>query len=234
MLEQIKNDNYILEMYKKIEIYEDYHSAPAFHSKVHAFNVSKLIKKILSLTTSTIQLIEDAAIAGLLHDLGCYLGKENHEKRSYEIAKKYMEENRIILRYHNEVLQAIRNHRNDFYSNNPILRALVLSDKLDITKERISKFAINIIGMRQLQHIYDVVVDLQNGIFIVNFLADENIDINELLEEYSFMKKVFLSIEAYANYINLDYIIKINNLCLEEYYEKRFRGKLLEKTIKNI
>lgn len=234
MLEKIKNDNYILEMYKKIEIYEKDHCAPAYHSKVHAFNVSKLIKKILSLTTSNFQLIEDAEIAGLLHDLGCYKGKENHEKRSYEIAKKYMEENRIILQYHNEVLEAIKNHRNDFYSNNPILRVLVLSDKLDITQERISKFGMNIIGMRQLQHIYDVVVDLQNDIFIVNFLTDENIDINELLEEYSFMKKVFLSIKAYANYINLDYIIKINNLCLEEYYEKGFRVKLLEKTIKNV
>lgn len=234
MFEQIKNDNYILEMYKKIEIYENDHYAPAYHSKVHAFNVSKLIKKILSLTTNNLQLIEDAAIAGLLHDLGCYNGKENHEKRSYEIAKKYMDENRIILQYHNEILEAIKKHRNDFYSNNPILRALVLSDKLDITKERISKFGMNIIGMRQLQHIYDVVVDLQNDIFIVNFLTDENIDINELLEEYSFMKKVFLSIKAYANYINLDYIIKINNLCLKEYYEKGFGVKLLEKTIKNV
>ena len=234
MLEQKRNDNYILEMYKKIEIYENDHYAPAYHSKVHAFNVTKLIKEILSLTTSNLQLIENAEIAGLLHDLGCYKGKEDHEKRSYEIAKKYLEENRIILKYHNEVLQAIRNHRNDFCSNNLILRALVLSDKLDITKERISKFGMDIIGMRQLQHIYDVVVDLQNDIFIVNFLTDENIDINELLEKYSFMKKVFLSIKAYANFINLDYMIKINNKCLEEYYEKGFRGKLLEKAIKNI
>ena len=138
---------------------------------------------------------------------------EENQNLAYEIAKKYLEENKIILKYHNEVLQAIRNHRNDFCSNNLILRALVLSDKLDITKERISKFGMDIIGMRQLQHIYDVVVDLQNDIFIVNFLTDENIDINELLEEYSFMKKVFLSIKAYANFINLDYMIKINNKC---------------------
>lgn len=234
MYEQIKSDNYILEIYKKIEKYENNHCALAYHGITHAFNVSNLLKKILSLTNSNPQIIENAMIAGLLHDLGCYMGKEDHEIRSYEIAKKYIKENNIILKYHDEILQAIKNHRNDFSSNNPILRALVLSDKLDITKERISKFGINIIGMRQLQHIYDVVVDLQNDIFIVNFLTDENIDIKELLEEYPFMKKVFLSIKAYANYINLDYIIKINNLCLEEYYEKGFRVKLLEKTIKNI
>ena len=234
MYEQIKSDNYILEIYKKIEKYENNHCALAYHGITHAFNVSNLLKKILSLTNSNPQIIENAMIAGLLHDLGCYMGKEDHEIRSYEIAKKYIKENNIILKYHDEILQAIKNHRNDFSSNNPILRALVLSDKLDITKNRISKFGLNIIGMRQLQYIYDVIVNIKNNVFSVEFLANKNININELLEEYLFMKKVFLSIKAYASYLNLAYTIKINNLSLEEYYEKGFGIKILEKTTKNI
>ncbi len=214
MYNKILNDNYILELYKLIEKYEEENNAPAYHGKNHAINVSKYIEMILTKLGYDQEIIEDAKIAGLLHDLGCNLGKEDHELRSYDIAKEYIKSRRIKLKNKKMVLEAIKNHRNNFESDNIITRVLVLSDKLDIKADRVAPNGYNLIGMRQYQYINDINISIENGIFKVNFVIDEQANIYELTNFY-FTKKVIDSIIAFAKNQNLNFCIYINNQILE-------------------
>ncbi len=112
------------------------------------------------------------------------------------------------------VLEAIKNHRNNFESDNIITRVLVLSDKLDIKADRVAPNGYNLIGMRQYQYINDINISIENGIFKVNFVIDEQANIYELTNFY-FTKKVIDSIIAFAKNQNLNFCIYINNQILE-------------------
>lgn len=214
MYNKILNDDYILEIYKQIEKYEEENNSPAYHGRNHAINVSKYIEAILIKLDYDREIIEEAKVAGLLHDLGCYLGKEDHELRSYNIAKEYIKSRRIKLKNKKMVLEAIKNHRNNFESDNIITRVLVLADKLDIKADRVAPNGYNLIGMRQYQYINDINISIENGIFKVNFVIDEQANIYELTNFY-FTKKVIDSIIAFAKIQNLNFCIYINNQILE-------------------
>lgn len=65
---------------------------------------------------------------------------------------------------------------------------LIISDKLDITKQRLANEGYNVIGMRQLQYIEDVVITFSDSDFIVNFLITDELNFQELFDFY-FKKK---------------------------------------------
>ena len=210
LYEEILNDLYINELYDNIEKYENNNESWANHSKKHALNVSIIIEKLLLLSKSNKKTIETAKIAALLHDLGCVNGKDKHEIRGYEIAKEYLSKKEISTYRKKEILNAIKNHRNCLNSDNHILNALVLSDKLDITKDRVLKAGYNIKGMRQLINIDDIKITKNGKILKINFITSKNIDLKELNEFY-FMDKVYKSIKNYANYYNWFYQICFND-----------------------
>lgn len=87
--------------------------------------------------------------------------------------------------------------------------ALIISDKLDITNERLAKEGYKVPGMRQLQFINSIKVSFQDEFFIVNFITDEKFDLLEL-QDFYFMKKVLKSIEAFSQKIDHNYVIKLN------------------------
>lgn len=214
MFDKILNDSYILNMYEYIKKYEEVNNAPAYHGKNHAVNVSTYIETILTKLGYSQELIEDAKVAALLHDLGCCLGKENHEIRSYNMARDYIEANNIKLENKEMVLEAIKDHRNNFTSNNIITRVLVMSDKLDIKKDRVAPEGYKLPGMRQYQYISDIEITIENDVFSVNFIIDNDADLDELSNFY-FTKKVFDSVSSFANSQGLDYCIYINNQVIE-------------------
>ena len=218
MVERILNDICINDYYRMIIDFENEHKAPAYHGRNHAVNVCNLVEKILKLTPTDKNLIEDAMVAALLHDLGCYLGKDNHEVRSHDIAKSYLESNNIPIHNKELLLEAIKKHRNNFSTKNAIIRALILADKLDITCDRVTNCGKNIPGMRQLQYIKKIELDLEKNIFKVRFIADKEMNINELLNFY-FFKKVISSIESYSEFIGKKYNIYINDEIIGEIYE---------------
>ena len=214
MYNEILNDDYILNIYKRIEKYEEDNKASAYHGKNHAINVSTYIELILKKLGYNHELIEEAKVAGLLHDLGCCLGKENHEIRSYSMAKEYLDNRNIELNNKDMVLEAIKDHRNNFTSNNIITRSLVLSDKLDIKRDRVAPEGYKIPGMRQYQYINDIEIDVEDGTFIVNFIIDAAADLDELINFY-FTKKVFDSISSFSESQGLEYCVYMNNLVVE-------------------
>ena len=93
MFDRIKNDKYIIGCYLKADDPNSEDGFWVYHGMKHINNVVEMVEKILIQFDYDLEYIENAKIAALLHDVG-YLGiKKDHEIRSYEMAKKYLEEN---------------------------------------------------------------------------------------------------------------------------------------------
>lgn len=210
MYEDIKKDQEIIDIYNQINDIENKENAWAYHNYTHALNVAGIIDNILTELNYPKDLIEEAKIAAILHDVGNTKGKKDHEKRSYEFAKDYLKRKNKKLKYYDEVLEAIKIHRDGFDSENIIASALIFADKIDITKERVTEYGKQIEGMRQLLYINDIKINISDDCLNVYFDVDSKIDFKELKSFY-FMQKVLKSIDSFARKINLESNVYFHN-----------------------
>ena len=215
---KIKNDKVIKEIYKNIHEYEDAEGGYAYHDYNHVSNVANYCEKILKALKYDDDFICEAKVAAILHDTGCIEGKENHAYRSYEFAKKYIEENKISLKNEKLVLDAIKNHSEGFVTDNIIQLVIILADKIDIKKSRISEAGKQLEGNRQYQYINDIQFEIKDNNFYINFVCDDKINLEEL-NSYYFTKKVFKSIQAFSDKLNLIPKVSINDKLWEEFYK---------------
>lgn len=206
----VKSDKKIIDIYEKISEFEDEDKGWAHHNFNHVNNVAILIENLLRDLNYDESFIEEAKVAAILHDTGSIKGKDGHAFRSYEFAKQYFKDNNIKLENEELVLDAIKTHSDGFDTDNIIALALIISDKLDIKHTRVAKEGYNVKGMRQMQYIDDIVVNIDNNILKINFLCNELIDKKEL-EDFYFVKKVFKAIIAFANKMNLKKEVTFNN-----------------------
>lgn len=214
VFDYIINDNEIKKIYKEVEKFEEKNKGWAYHNYNHVKNVMITATDILTTLKYDNDIIISAKIACLLHDTGARLGKDNHEIRSYEFAKEYFESHNMDFKNKDIILNAIKNHSNGFDSNDIITLTLIFSDKLDIKKNRISEEGKKVIGNRQYSHIEDIKVNIINNKLEINFISDNQLDIEEF-KDYYFTKKVLKSIHEFAVINELDYRVLIDNVELD-------------------
>lgn len=207
--ERVQKDRKIIEVYSKISEFEDKDKGLAYHNLEHVTNVSNLVEVLLKKFNYDENFIEEAKIAAILHDTGAIEGKENHAQRSYEFAKEYIKTNKIILKNEELVLEAIKIHSDGFNSDNIIALTLILSDKLDIKYTRVAAEGYNVKGMRELQYIKDILIEIKDGCLEIQFICSDNINKKEL-EEFYFMIKVFKAIVAFSEKMNLNSKVLFN------------------------
>ena len=203
------NDN-ILKTYKEIENKEIKNGGWAFHNFEHVKNVSKIAEKILTDLNFDEETIYKCKIACLLHDVGALQGKEEHAQRSFEYTRKLFEDKNWIFEDSDSVIEAIKNHSSGFETNNIIALSIILADKLDIKKTRITELGKKIEGNRQYAHIEDIVINIQNGVLNINFITDGMMIMKEV-NDYYFTGKVFKAIEAFSKKLNLKHYIFMDN-----------------------
>lgn len=210
-LNRIEKDKEIIDIYNKISEFEDLDKGWAHHNLAHVKNVAKLVESLLNQLGYEESFIEEAKIAAILHDTGAIEGKKNHAIRSYNFAKKYFSDNNIILENEDLVLEAIKIHSDGFDSDNIIALTLILSDKLDIKYTRVAKEGYNVKGMRELQYIKDILVEINNKNLKIEFICDEKINKSEL-EDFYFIKKVFKAIIAFSSKMKLNPQVLFNDV----------------------
>jgi HD superfamily phosphohydrolase YqeK len=210
MFNKIKDDPYIIDIYNKVELYEDQNGGWAHHNLEHVLNVVKMVEQILKKLNYKNDFIEEAKIAALLHDIGCIEGKEGHPYKSYLMAKEYLHDNNINLKNEALILEAIKSHSDGFDTDNIIALVLILCDKLDLKKTRVAKAGYFIEGMKEVQYINDILISIDNNLFTVKFVVDQAVNKGSL-EQFYFIPKVFKSIEAFSKKMNLDYAIYFND-----------------------
>ena len=203
------NDN-ILKIYTEIENKEIKDGGWAFHNLEHVKNVSKIAEKVLIDLNFDEETIYKCKIACLLHDVGALQGKEEHAQRSFEYSRKLFGDKNWIFENSESVLDAIKNHSSGFETNNIIALSIILADKLDIKKTRISEAGKKIEGNRQYAHIEDIVINIQDGVLTINFITDGKMIMKEV-NNYYFTDKVFKAIEAFSKKLNLKYYILMDN-----------------------
>ena len=200
----------IFNIYKQIEENEIKDGGWAFHNYEHIKNVSSIAEKILKDLDFDEDTIYKCKIACLLHDVGALQGKDGHAKRSFEYAKKLFKEKNWIFEDSDNVLDAIKNHSSGFDTDNIIALSIILADKLDIKKTRISEEGKKIKGNRQYGHIEDITINIKDNILTINFITDKRIDMEEV-DNYYFTHKVFKSIEAFSKKLDLKYYILMDD-----------------------
>lgn len=215
----VRNDEEILDIYNRINEYEIGEGERAHHDFNHVINVSKTVKQILEALNYEEDFIDEAQVAAVLHDTGCVKGKEEHEIRSFEYAKEYLKRKNMKLKNTEMILEAIKNHRNGFDTDNIVTLALIFGDKLDIKKTRITPEGCKVIGNRQFQYINDINLKIDNESLNVYFICDNQIDLKEL-EEYYFTSKVFKAIESFSDRMKLKPDVFINNEKWTAFYKK--------------
>lgn len=213
--EKISTDDEIIDIYYQVSKNEENSEVWAHHNFDHVSNVTKLVETILTKLNCDKTIIEQAKIAAILHDVGMVEGKKDHEIRAYDFAKDYLKRKNIKLENEDLVLDAIKSHRNGFDTNNIIALALILADKLDVKYTRIAKDGYKIVGMRQIQFIKDVRIDIEDNVFIVKFVCDKKLDKKEL-EEYYFVEKMANAVKAFCKKMDLEYKVLYN----EELWKK--------------
>lgn len=203
MFDKIKNDEYIINCFIEADNPNSQDGFWVYHGINHVNNVVEMVEKIMVQFNYDEEYIENAKIAAILHDVGFFGIKEDHEIRSYDIAKKYFEEKNIELKYKEEILDAIKNHRDGFDSSNFMTLVLVLADKIDIKKTRLAPEGYEIDGLNQYQYIEDINVKKEGNDIIFQFIINSNCD-KLKLEEYYFTDKVIKSIRSFANHCSLN------------------------------
>ena len=206
----IYNDKRIREIYNAIDKKEEANiEAWGHHNFNHVNNVKDIVEEILRKLKYDDELIEEAKIAAIMHDVGAIQGKPGHAERSYIYTKNYFNENDIHLKHNEEVLDAIRNHSDGFDSDNIIQLALILADKLDIKKTRPTKRGLEVPGNRQYGNIERIDTDIENNILKINFISNDMLNKKEL-EDFYFMKKVGNAIKSFSEKLNLKYEVYLN------------------------
>ena len=214
------SDDEIIKIYDQIEEIEIREGGWGFHNYVHVKNVTQIAEKILRDLKLDEDTIYKCKIACLLHDVGCTGGKKGHPQRSYEFAKKLFEEKGWDFDGSDEVLEAIRNHSAGFETDSIVGLSIILADKLDIKKSRITEAGEQVIGNRQYKHIEDITINVENNTLTVNFKTDGKMDMKEVNEFY-FTPKVFKAIEAFSNRLKLKYNILMDDKTWELEEETR-------------
>lgn len=209
---EIVADKEIVNIYSEIEKEEDNDKEHgwAYHNYNHALNVSKIVECILNNLNFDYEFIFKAKIAAILHDVGALHGKDNHAEKSFKYTQDYFRRKSINFDGIEQVLNAIRIHNNGFTTDDVMGLTLILADKIDIAKTRVTNNGKKVKGMRQLLFINDIIFKIENKCLIVNFIVDKNININELNEFY-FTSKVFKAIESFSIKTSLNYKILMNN-----------------------
>ncbi len=184
------------------------------HSHRHLNLVSKRAATILRTLGYDDHIVELAKIAGYLHDIGNAVNRIDHAHSgailSYEILKKFD----ISIEDRIEIMMAIGNHdeaTGNVVSN--ISAALILADKSDVHKTRVSKTNVSLFNKHDKVNYAvtdsELILDKEKRKIILKLKIDTKVC--PVLEYFEiFMERTMMSKHA-AQYLGLWFELNIND-----------------------
>ncbi|MDP3014624.1 MAG: HD domain-containing protein, partial [Candidatus Subteraquimicrobiales bacterium] len=136
-LEEIKQDKEVMAYIKKAD---QYMAAIGYteHGERHANLVSSIARNILSRLSYPKEVVELAAIAGYLHDIGNVIGRDYHGTASALFAKSVLEKHGAGPSEIATIMNAIGNHEEEHgFITSEVCAALILADKSDVHRTRV-------------------------------------------------------------------------------------------------
>jgi len=200
LFDKIAADKRVINEYNKYsELYADVDLAT--HDLSHAFNVARYCGKISKLLGLPDEQIDEIKVAAILHDVGMNGGKDGHAQRSYEWAKRYLQDFDLPDESKHQILDAIKHHSSG--NNHAYGRILAFADKVDVNNQRILPAGLLLKDQRQYANIKDVDFEIKDNTLVIKFTSNGKIDFDEL-NKYYFTHKIFKSIENLAKHFNLE------------------------------
>ena len=152
------------------------------HGRYHAMFVVDTVEYLLKSLTYDSKMVELGKIAALLHDIGNIAGRKNHARKSAALAKVFLDNIEDLQPSEKDmIIQAIGDHTDGKNISSPIGAALVLADKVDVSKRRRLHFEPLDNWYSNLLQIDDMEMNINGKQIIINFITTETFD-KELFE----------------------------------------------------
>ena len=181
----------------------------ACHGSYHANFVSKRVGDILAGMNFDKRTIEIGKIAGLLHDIGCISGKDDHAIKSSLMCGKFLCKTGVTSLEKSIIVQAIADHSNGNDINSPVSAALLIADKTDLSKERVLNPADANNFHKNLCEVEKVDVSIHGESININFVASDKFSIATLRDLWG---KAFTVPLKAAKYLGYSAVFTVNDL----------------------
>lgn len=179
----------------------------ACHGRYHATFVINTIENLLTKLNFGEGIIELGKIAGLLHDIGTIEGKKGHAHRSSEMCIYFLDKTKLSQESKNIIIHAIEDHSNGNEINSPVGAALLLADKIDISKNRVLELGKQDRWHRNLLNIEETILMVEDKNIIINYIINDKFSRKILSEELK--KGITIPIKA-SNYFGCNCIFQLN------------------------
>ena len=111
------------------------------HGIRHGAKVAKWAGEILSALKRPAEEIELACIAGLLHDIGNFICREDHGQTGANLLYQILRRHAFSIRQLGLVLSAVGNHEEQYGQvYNTICAAVMIADKSDVHRSRVRNY----------------------------------------------------------------------------------------------
>lgn len=177
------------------------------HGKYHTNFVIKTIENLLTKLNFNNAVIELGKIAGLLHDIGAIEGKKGHAYRSSQMCIHFLDKTTLSQKSKNIIIHAIEDHSNGNEINSPIGAALLLADKIDISKNRVLELGKQDRWYNNLLNIEETTLTVEDNKIIINYIVNENFSREILSSEWK--KGITIPIKA-SKYLGYNCIFQLN------------------------
>ncbi len=179
----------------------------ACHGRYHTTFVVETIEKLLRALNYDEEIIELGKIAGLLHDIGTIEGKKGHAHRSSEMCVHFLDKTNLDQASKDIVIHAIYDHSNGDEINSPVGAALLLADKIDISKNRVLELGKQDPWHKNLLNIEETILTVEGKNIIINYIVNDNFS-KEILSE-KWKKGITVPIKA-SNYLGCKCSFQLN------------------------
>ncbi len=179
----------------------------ACHGRYHTTFVINTIENLLTKLNFEENIIELGKIAGLLHDIGTIEGKKGHAHRSSEMCKHFLAKTKLSQESKDVIIHAIEDHSNGNEINSPIGAALLLADKIDISKNRVLELGKQDRWHNNWLNIEETILTVEDKNIIINYIVNDKFSREILLEEWK--KGITKPIKA-SNYFGCNCIFQLN------------------------
>ena len=108
------------------------------HGRYHTMFVVDTVEYILQSLSYDARTVELGKLAALLHDIGIIAGRKNHAQKSAALAVVFLDETaRVLPKEKDIIINAIYNHSEGESISNAPGAALLIADKIDLSRKRL-------------------------------------------------------------------------------------------------
>ncbi|MBQ3528320.1 MAG: HD domain-containing protein [Clostridia bacterium] len=180
------------------------------HGRYHTMFVVDTVEYLLKSLSYDSKTVELGKIAALLHDIGNIAGRKNHALKSAALAEVFLDNIEDLQPVEKDmIVQAIGDHTDGKNISSPIGAALVLADKVDVSKRRRLHFEHIDDWYSNLLQVENMDITVLGSNISINFTTTQTFDKEMFIGGY---RKCFDLITKSAEYLGCTCNFRFNGM----------------------